>query len=260
MNFAWNICCSKNTLQPAPIEVTGSETASNPPVGHSTMPLTTSCESPAALTVSPEELVEGMAKVDEIVSKVDEIVAEEMYSEIFKISLPRDRSNEDDLCIDIDDKYEFHSLLILRVRNGPVKDWNDKNSPNFRVRHLDRIIEVNDMRGDSLRMKEVIKAERGTLNMTIKRPMEFKINLVKGFKGHAAKIGLDIVHSAMESLLIKRVKEGMINDWNSRNPMNGVRVGDRIVEINGERGDSQRLLDMVASKDALEVVICRISE
>jgi len=176
----------------------------------------------------------------------------------FRISLSRERLSQSDLGLDIDSS-DSKTLLILKVRDGPVKDWNTRTSKELRVRHLDRIIEVNGVSDDSTRLQDIIKAERDLLLLTIKRSKEVSCVLEKGSSGPTTKIGLDIVHSGMESLLIKRVKEGLISDWNSKNPDRPVKVGDRIVQINGKRGDSNKLLDMVAVEQKLDITFSRTS-
>lgn len=179
----------------------------------------------------------------------------EMAPREFQISFP---NIEKDLCIDTRIHHDT-VLLVLKVRDGPVKDWNVDNDPRVHVKHCDEIVEVNGKRGDIVEIQSALTS--GVQTLTLRRPMEFEIHLNRNERadegGAKAKIGLDIVHSAMESLLVKRVKEGMVKDWNDKNPESEVIPGDRLVAINKERGDSQRLLDIVGGQDELDILIYR---
>jgi len=177
--------------------------------------------------------------------------------EEFRVDVPRERlGGSADLDLDIDFS-DGKTLLILKVKDGPIKDWNMRNPPNLQVKHLDRIMEVNGVRDDASKIRDIIKSEKDRLLVTLKRPKEYSVVVSKGNKGSGAKIGLDIVHSGTESLIIRKLKEGLIADWNAVNPGSQVLVGDRIVEVNGKRGDSQKLLDSVSSQE-LAIVFSRV--
>merc|ERR1712008_329032 len=54
--------------------------------------------------------------------------------------------------------------------------------------------------------------------------------------------------------------DGLVADWNQAIHSSSVQVGDRIVEVNGRRGDAQDLLRVVQSEDVLQMVVqqCRV--
>mmetsp|Transcript_97890 Transcript_97890/g.276925 ORF Transcript_97890/g.276925 Transcript_97890/m.276925 type:complete len:350 (+) Transcript_97890:198-1247(+) len=149
------------------------------------------------------------------------------------------------------------SLLVLKVSDGPAKEWNATSPKAVRVRRCDRIMEVNGVAGDSFRLLDMIKTEKDLLMLQLRRAKEFKINIVKGEAGVESPIGVDVVHSGEETICVKRVKEGLINDWNIKNPDRRVEAGDRIVQVNGKRHDSREMLNVVQQSPVLEMVISR---
>merc|ERR1711879_870242 len=71
---------------------------------------------------------------------------------------------------------------------------------------------------------------------------EFYVVLSKSVGG---KIGLKIDEKE-EHLLITKVKEGLIQEWNLAHPDLVVCTGDRITEVNGVRGDSSRMFEVLS--------------
>merc|ERR1740120_410070 len=61
-------------------------------------------------------------------------------------------------------------------------------------------------------------------------------------KAEGAKVGIDVDTDAYEvQLLITLVKEGLVAEWNKRNPAARVEPGHRIVEVNGVAGSAAQL-------------------
>merc|ERR1711966_159207 len=51
------------------------------------------------------------------------------------------------------------------------------------------------------------------------------------------RLGIDVDSCDGETLLIEAVQEGgLVHSWNEQNPGRAVRMGDRILEVNGRRG------------------------
>lgn len=57
------------------------------------------------------------------------------------------------------------------------------------------------------------------------------------------KLGINVLRSEGKSLLINSITGGLFGEWNRSHPDRPVKVGDCIVEINGEKGDALRLRD-----------------
>mmetsp|Transcript_82422 Transcript_82422/g.129666 ORF Transcript_82422/g.129666 Transcript_82422/m.129666 type:complete len:145 (-) Transcript_82422:64-498(-) len=87
-----------------------------------------------------------------------------------------------------------------------------------------------------------------------RNPGEMTIQISKG--GDDA-VGLDVDWGDMQRLRITKVKEGLISKWNEAHPDQKVSVGDCIVQINGNRGNSKILLDQVKDSKNLEIVVVK---
>eukprot|EP00927_Polykrikos_kofoidii_P013367 TRINITY_DN15824_c0_g2_i1.p1 TRINITY_DN15824_c0_g2~~TRINITY_DN15824_c0_g2_i1.p1 ORF type:complete len:265 (+),score=55.22 TRINITY_DN15824_c0_g2_i1:86-880(+) len=176
----------------------------------------------------------------------------------FDVTLVRD-NYEDRQFVEVTPCASGRALLVMKVNSGPIQTWNLQNNEKVHVRHLDSIVKVDDVTGDAFALREAMLAEWKMLNIMIVRPREFRVHLVKGPTGDSAKLGLDISQSALQSLHVKRVKKGLTTEWNKKFPSLSVQVGDRIIEINGSRGNSAKLLSIVKSESELEMVVCRIA-
>lgn len=68
-------------------------------------------------------------------------------------------------------------------------------------------------------------------------------------------LGVDVDYRDGESLLVNAVTGGLIQGWNKTNPFNQVRIGDRVVEVNGIRGNVLQLVDECSRDVVLTMVI-----
>lgn len=89
------------------------------------------------------------------------------------------------------------------------------------------------------------------------RPSTFVVSLHKT-EGNA-RVGLDTVArispTAGCALRIQNVKQGLISEWNVRNPLLQVREGDHICEVNGENRDTERMYWVIAVSSELRLLI-----
>eukprot|EP00930_Biecheleria_cincta_P051445 TRINITY_DN36636_c0_g1_i1.p1 TRINITY_DN36636_c0_g1~~TRINITY_DN36636_c0_g1_i1.p1 ORF type:complete len:142 (+),score=34.90 TRINITY_DN36636_c0_g1_i1:124-549(+) len=85
---------------------------------------------------------------------------------------------------------------------------------------------------------------------------EFQVVVTK--VNPADRIGLDISAVGGKVLKVWKIKEGLVNDWNSgKGEEDQVKAGDAIVSVNGNRGSSDVLLDEVAKAPTLDMVFAR---
>jgi len=78
---------------------------------------------------------------------------------------------------------------------------------------------------------------RGTVDVA---KNEFTIVLQKA---PGSKLGVDVDHQDGMTLLVDAVTGGLMEAWNSANPEKQVKVGDRIVEVNGCCGDVWQIVE-----------------
>jgi len=84
---------------------------------------------------------------------------------------------------------------------------------------------------------------------------EFTVTLTKDGD---QKLGLDISHfgegDKKTSLKIKGVKDGLVKQWNEKNPNSSIDKDDLIVSINGVKDSSEDLLKQVRASELVVVV------
>mmetsp|Transcript_17894 Transcript_17894/g.32471 ORF Transcript_17894/g.32471 Transcript_17894/m.32471 type:complete len:240 (-) Transcript_17894:123-842(-) len=84
-------------------------------------------------------------------------------------------------------------------------------------------------------------------------PSEITVRICKG----DSRLNMDIDYGDGETLEVTGLQPGLVTEWNNRNPLQQLAVGDRIVEINGVSMDSNKLLEEVKSADTLEMRVCK---
>mmetsp|Transcript_73883 Transcript_73883/g.135038 ORF Transcript_73883/g.135038 Transcript_73883/m.135038 type:complete len:139 (-) Transcript_73883:164-580(-) len=72
-------------------------------------------------------------------------------------------------------------------------------------------------------------------------------------KSGGTKLGLDFTPVGGTILRIKAIKDGLMDDWNNKNPYKNVEVNDHIVEINGVKDDAVQLLSEFAKDTILKI-------
>jgi len=73
-------------------------------------------------------------------------------------------------------------------------------------------------------------------------------------------IGLDIDLIDGLSAVVVDIKEGAIKSWNERNPELALRLNDRVVDVNGSRGDANNLVTRLKSDTTWVLQVQRPSE
>lgn len=75
-------------------------------------------------------------------------------------------------------------------------------------------------------------------------------------EGPGSRLGI-VIHAHQSYLIVDKVGEGFVADWNMTNPDEAVHVKDRIVGVNGESGDTDRLFNACQGEGILELLIER---
>merc|ERR1711870_154109 len=87
-------------------------------------------------------------------------------------------------------------------------------------------------------------------------PGEFLVKLYRdaGASGH---IGVNVSHvtegNKNVALVVKEVKDGLVDMWNKANPDKQVKPGHQVVAANGIRGDSEKMLEPIATAKETEL-------
>mmetsp|Transcript_63574 Transcript_63574/g.113128 ORF Transcript_63574/g.113128 Transcript_63574/m.113128 type:complete len:132 (+) Transcript_63574:88-483(+) len=96
----------------------------------------------------------------------------------------------------------------------------------------------------------VLEVPVGTQNKP--RADEFEIILDKT---DGQRLGCDVDHEDGVTLQVDAITGGLIEAWNLKNPDQAVKVSDRIVEVNGKRGDVLQLVDECKKPKVLRLFI-----
>merc|ERR1712032_286046 len=138
---------------------------------------------------------------------------------------------------------------------GRVIELDDKGAiakAGMGLKRGDHILAVNGA-STALRIMKRLKEDE-EIDILVERPMEFRIDLVKGAEG----VGLDLSHAPRgDTLLIRNLtRKGAIQEWNEKKKsVAQVKRLDRIVEVNSIRGKAAELLAELKSQDKLTIII-----
>ncbi|CAK0827621.1 unnamed protein product [Prorocentrum cordatum] len=105
-------------------------------------------------------------------------------------------------------------------------------------------VEVQDVQETSAREPAAATAHEITVTLT---------------KTGDAKLGLDISHfhygeEKNKVLKVKLVKDGIVKDWNDKNPGSTIETNDLITSINGVSSNSEDMLKEVKANELVIVV------
>mmetsp|Transcript_72627 Transcript_72627/g.126084 ORF Transcript_72627/g.126084 Transcript_72627/m.126084 type:complete len:263 (-) Transcript_72627:100-888(-) len=93
--------------------------------------------------------------------------------------------------------------------------------------------------------------------MPARVPTQLQVHSVSVTKADGARVGLGLNTCDGATLRIIRVESaGLVPDWNRTHPEQQVRPGDRIVEVNGVKGDANAMLNECKERQELQFQIC----
>lgn len=146
------------------------------------------------------------------------------------------------------------TILVCEVSGGGAAGvYNKKAPPELQLRDGDFIEEVNGLCGNmTIMMQEMYR--NWNLTLLVSRAVEFEIRVRK-----KDTLGCHVTYdfNVGSALGVARVLEGPIQVWNDGNPLQKVLVGDRIVAVNGVKGATSDLLEMIRRYEELDLTIAR---
>lgn len=141
-----------------------------------------------------------------------------------------DKTGGQKLGLDIS-AYDGKTLLVGKVKPGPVEKWNWQNAgrSDQRIARGDRIVAVNGVRDDSDGLLNAARAD--VLCVTVRRLIEFVVAIeCNGYDS----LGLDFADSAGQGVVVSHVDGGVAEETNELNPADlEVRPGDLVLQFNG---------------------------
>ncbi|CAE7520377.1 unnamed protein product [Symbiodinium sp. CCMP2592] len=120
---------------------------------------------------------------------------------------------------------------------GAIDNWN-QNKPDLKVKKLDRIVEVNGIKGPAIDIAKALDLS-DTLNIVVQRPEQRVLKLQR-----PGEIGMVLNYKKIGSAApwISKITPGLLTKWNQEMPDQAVQLHDRIVAVNGAQGRPEEML------------------
>lgn len=175
--------------------------------------------SPGAEDPMQEELITAE---EERVLQLDES-DEEPLPEEYEVECSKD---------DADSGLEVEHLngMLLVTRLGPMKAWNARCKRAVRVRQGDRILGINGKEGDCRALFQELRSN-SRLRLRMRHAKEFCVFIDRGDR----ELGMEVMASKVkiESIKIRAISKGAVDDYNKSGEGEPIMVGDRIINVNG---------------------------
>lgn len=148
------------------------------------------------------------------------------------------------------DALDGMAAFVDDITFGAVRFWNNSNPPHMHLKVHDRIVGVNNIRGQPIKLLNELKTST-TWVLTVQRPILIHVVLTFG-----RPLGLDLKYAPQgRTLLICDIGEGAIKEWNEGPREFKVQRNDRILMINGNMGVAPWLLELPANSSTLVLSI-----
>lgn len=144
---------------------------------------------------------------------------------------------------------------------GPDHNKRMERCVEKQVRPGSIVVEANGIRGDCHKLLYIIRrtAKReGPHRLVFRRPTEFRTKVQRKSK----ELGLEVAlkeegGSFLEILSV--LPGGAVMEHNTANEEEKLQSHDRIVEVNGVKGDGKELLKCIQSSETCDMRICRVA-
>jgi len=166
------------------------------------------------------------------------------------------------------------ALAIERITpEGDIPSWNAAN-PSDRLKPGDRIVAINDVRGDSgMLIDEMASSSNSKTVLMVARQAEFRkvIHLdevqpqmknnhifVRLPANRDEKLGMSLKCDEEDVLKIVKIVPGCMKRWNENNARMAVRTGDQLISANGKSGSPTTMLEELKDGGEINLVFLRI--
>jgi hypothetical protein len=142
---------------------------------------------------------------------------------------------------------------------GAVDKWNSTCPESQVICTSHRVCSVDGDAGNGTKLVlKISKAQKTNqeINLILQRPRKIRLKLQKMIGEPLGMVFRYI--DAPFGLLISGLRDGLIQDWNSENPSLAVKVGDRILSVNGREtqlGGAEKVIEILQSEMDVELVI-----
>lgn len=171
--------------------------------------------------------------------------------EVFEVAIDVDGKK---LGIDVN-YHDGQTLLITKVNNGPVMDYNREHMDQPCLVG-DRFIKINGQEGEVKRILEAVKSEP-VLKGQVRRALEKVIHIVKH---DDMDLGIETVeYDLLTVALADDPPEGsLLAEHNALDEDSAMKKDDYILSVNGVSGDPAQIAAALKEGDSFEITFRRI--
>lgn len=144
---------------------------------------------------------------------------------------------------------------VVGVREGPFRTYNESADAGCQLHPGDFIERVNDSKGDVTAMVKAFRSA-SELEVGVRRPEEYSAMLRRSHPGEPIGLLFPKRLSGV-TLPIVKISDGACLEWNNQHPELKVRVGDRIIMVDGNRGQAADLVEKLATSQQVLLTIAR---
>jgi len=146
-------------------------------------------------------------------------------------------------------------VFVSKPLEGIEVAWNSRHADSSDTVTLgDRVVSVNGEATDTSKMLFDI-AKCLNLRMVLRHARQICVRVDKARR----MLGMSVLVGAVKvDLKISRLETGVVTDWNQSHPKDEIKVGDRIVKVNGISGDAPSMLRELARTRELSFLVRRL--
>jgi hypothetical protein len=138
--------------------------------------------------------------------------------------------------------------LVREVQQGLLV-FTANLSETIKVRPLDSLLSVNGIAGSANQLISMMQEATGATELALRRPQELHVSIRKG---DGLGVSLNHIPDSV-GLIVSEINQGSVKDWNDANPDFAVKVGMRIVSVNGTSAAPEILFEHLDSSDVLDL-------
>lgn len=139
---------------------------------------------------------------------------------------------------------------ITDIKGGIIQDYMNRPGSQ-QLELLDFVVEVNQISGDVQKLLRTLKASVD-IDMLIRRAVPWRVE-VRQAPGDNMASTLNHATNG-KTLLLQEVHDVFKKQWNDKQRDCPIRLYDRIVEVNGIRGDPSAMLEKLQASEYLDLL------
>jgi hypothetical protein len=145
---------------------------------------------------------------------------------------------------------------ITDIKGGIIQDYM-RRPGSQQLEMLDFVVEVNQVSGDVQKLLRTLKAS-SNIDMLIRRAVPWRVEV---HQAPGDNMVSTLNHATNgRTLLLQEVHDVFKKQWNDKQPDCPIRLYDRILEVNGVRGDPAAMLEKFQASEHLDLLLMTPAE